>query len=640
MMIQCQHIAKGYGANTILTDVTCDIGNKERVGLIGRNGCGKTTLLKLINGSEKPEAGQLAIKKGARIGYLEQVPYTEGHETVRDVLERSFAEPKRWQQEMRELEQLMSEHTLVADERQFADLLQRYGERQERFERAGGYELEARLARVAAGLGIPESQFARSFASLSGGEKTKIGLASMLLAEPDILLLDEPTNHLDMAAIDWLEQFLQAYAGTVVVISHDRYFLDRVVTKIIELEDGEAITYYANYTNYQKEKEARLLQQFADYQEQQKKMKQMQESIKQLIEWGNRSNPPNAGFHRRAASMQKALDRMVKLKRPNLERKAMELDINLRDRSGVQVVTLERVSKSYDGKKLFHDASERLRYGERVALIGGNGTGKSTLLKCILGKEHLDEGEVKLGSRVDVGYLAQDDAPASEESSVLTYFREAVGMEAGEARGQLARFLFMGTDVFKRVRSLSGGEWSRLRFAILMHEKPNLLILDEPTNHLDIDSREALEDALEDFPGTVLAVSHDRYFINRIASKIWALENGRLVSVHGSFEHYKAKGVEAQQQMLAASSTQRDPVPRAEHSTDAAGISARTTALRIRRLEEHISELEAKLHELDHALAAPENADNASLLAALFVEREALQSELAPLYEKWLAASN
>ncbi|MBN3522566.1 ribosomal protection-like ABC-F family protein [Paenibacillus apiarius] len=653
MMIQCQQVQKGYGAESVLLEVTCDIGEGERVGLIGRNGTGKTTLLQLLNGNEKPDGGQISIRKGARIGYLDQVPRCGDDETVRDVLDRAFREPKRWLAEMRELERLMAAPEEAGGEAAFEGLLHRYGELQEKFERAGGYDIDARVGRVAGGLGIPDSQHGRLFTSLSGGEKTKVGLAAMLIEEPDVLLLDEPTNHLDMQAIDWLERFLQTYTGTVVVISHDRYFLDRVVTKIIELEDGEAATYHTNYTGFQQEKQARLLQQFADYQEQQKKMKKMQETIKQLIEWGNRANPPNPGFHRRAASMQKALDRMVKLKRPVMDRKAMELELQQGDRSGNQVLTLEDVAKAFGERLLFSGVRELLRYGERVALIGENGSGKSTLLKCILGIEAPDEGEIRLGSRVDVGYLAQEPAPVNETATVLQHFREAVGMEEGEARGRLARFLFCGADVFKSVRSLSGGEWSRLRFALLMHRQPNLLVLDEPTNHLDIDSREALEEALEDFPGTVLAVSHDRYLINRLAEKIWSLEQGRLVTVHGNFEHYKAKAESARGGGASSEGRERDGAKRS-CGTASKGPAPHTDAERTRsngsggshdraadpvRLERDIAGLEQELRSLDAAMMAPALAADAEKLAVLHAEREALQAKLEAMYEAWLDAA-
>lgn len=683
-MIQCQQVQKGYGAESVLLEVTCDIGENERVGLIGRNGTGKTTLLQLLNGSEKPDGGQISIRKGTRIGYLDQVPRSGDDETVRDVLERAFCEPRQWLAEMRELERIMAEPEQAGGADGFERLLYRYGDLQEKFERAGGYDIDAHVGRVAGGLGIPDTQYGRLFASLSGGEKTKVGLAAMLIEEPDVLLLDEPTNHLDMQAIDWLERFLQAYTGTVVVISHDRYFLDRVVTKIIELEDGEAVTYHTNYTGFQQEKEARLLQQFANFQEQQKKIKKMQETIKQLIEWGNRANPPNPGFHRRAASMQKALDRMVKLKRPMMERRAMELELQQGDRSGNQVLTLEDVGKAFGERVLFSGVRELLRYGERVALIGENGSGKSTLLKCILGVEAPDEGEIRLGSRVDVGYLAQEAAPEDENATVLQHFREAVGMEEGEARGRLARFLFCGADVFKSIRSLSGGEWSRLRFALLMHRQPNLLVLDEPTNHLDIDSREALEEALEEFPGTVIAVSHDRYFINRLAVKIWSLEEGQLVTVHGNFDNYKAKADSAREGGASPKGREREDAARStrtarkvpasqvdaarthanpsgctarQKSLDQAGAgktmaargqadeAARTggrlheSAADPARLERDIAELEQELRSLDAAMMAPALAADAEKLAVLHAEREALQAKLEMMYEAWMDAA-
>lgn len=646
MMIQCQQLQKSFGANPVLLNITCEIGEQERIGLIGRNGCGKTTLIQLISGREKPDAGQLSIKKGARIGSLEQMPQQREGESVREVLERAFAKPKQWLQEMRELEQLMGDSMLIANELKYAELLRRYGELQERFERAGGYDIDARVGKVAAGLSIAEAQFERPYASLSGGEKTKVGLASMLLEEPDILLLDEPTNHLDMQAIDWLERFLQSYAGTIVVISHDRYFLDHVVTKIIEIEDGEAITYHTNYSGFQQEKEARLLLEFAAYKEQQKKIKKMKEAIKQLIEWANAANPPNAGLYRRAASMQKALDRMTKLKRPILERRAMELELQQRDRSGVQVVTLDRISKAYGAKTLFTEANELLRYGERVTLIGDNGSGKSTILKCILGEETPDTGEIKLGARVEIGYLAQEEIPADADGNVLAYFRAAVGIEEGEARNRLARFLFCGTDVFKSVRSLSGGEWSRLRFALLMYKQPNLLILDEPTNHLDIDSREALEEALADYPGTVLTVSHDRYFINRITHKIWALEQGQLVPVHGNYEQYK----EHTAQRAALLEQQASPPAAARNSAanDCESTPPRTqrsprnasSANNTSRLEQEIGALEQRLQQLDAAMLEPANAADAAKLTVLYQERIELQATLDSLYETWMSITS
>lgn len=653
MIISCQNVQKYHGAQLVLSDITFDIRQGEKIGLIGRNGCGKTTLFTLLSGEERPDQGQISIRRGSTAGVLSQIQEADDAETVYSVLQRSFAEPLQWQERLRELEQEMSRLNAETSEHAWNKLLQEYGSLQEKFEAAGGYEIEATIQRVASGLGISPAQYDRQFASLSGGEKTKVGLAGLLLRRPDILLLDEPTNHLDMEAIEWLEQFLQSYEGTVLAISHDRYFLDAVVKKVVEIEDGEAITYHTNYSGYQIEKEARLLQQFADYQEQQKKIKQMQESIKRLIEWGNRSNPPNPSFHRRAASMQKALDRMVKVKRPVMERKAMDLQLQQEDRTGNQAVILDRISKSYGGRRLFAEASDILRYGETTALIGGNGAGKSTLLRMILGQEAADSGSIALGSRAVVGYLAQEAVPEDGKLSVLRYFREEAGMEEGEARGQLARFLFFGSDVFKTIANLSGGEWTRLRFAVLMHRRPNLLILDEPTNHLDIDSREALEEALEEFPGTVLAVSHDRYFINRCFGKLWAIEDGQFSAFSGNYEYYKEKQAEkAAVSSAAGSVSTRGGAPaqteasvkptspkmpqESDSSLSPSANSSRKPRTRTVSWEQEIAAAEDQLSRIDTEMLDPAIASDAANLAGLQLTRNAAQEKLDELYSGWM----
>ncbi|MFD1179266.1 ribosomal protection-like ABC-F family protein [Paenibacillus puldeungensis] len=649
MMIQCQNIQKYYGAELVLSDVTFEIKEGETVGLIGRNGTGKTTMMKLLTGSEQPDQGQLFIRKNTRIGALSQIPDVREGETVYDVLLTAFTHLRQMQAEMQRLETDMAASSTgdngSGSHATLEVMLGQYGALQEAFERGGGYEIEASIEKVSAGLSIPADQFSRPFFSLSGGEKTKIGLAVILLQQPDLLLLDEPTNHLDMAAIEWLESFLRSFAGTTIVISHDRYFLDAVTSKIVELEDGEAFTYPCNYSAYKEEKEQRLLQQFADYQEQQKKIKKMQETIKQLIEWGNRSNPPNPGFHRRAASMQKALDRMVKLKRPILERKRIDLQLQQSDRSGKDAILLREVGTLVGGRRLFSGINHTLRYGETAALIGGNGAGKSTLLKNILGFEAHAEGEIRLGSRVDVGYLAQQTAPSDHDETVLQYFRDEIGIETGEARNQLARFLFYGADVFKKVSSLSGGEWTRLRLAILMHRKPNLLLLDEPTNHLDIDSREALEEALEEYPGTLLAVSHDRYFINKIAGQIWELDHGRMRVTFGSYEDYKEElarmNVQAGTIGTDTSTAKNSPINIEVNMAGAlskkpkvAGKTQANPSL-LRKLEGDIAALEAELAAVDAAMLEPEAAFDASRLTEIQSRRDDLQQRLEELMERY-----
>ncbi|MDN4620210.1 ABC-F family ATP-binding cassette domain-containing protein [Paenibacillus sp. PsM32] len=537
IMIACQQVQQYYGAEHVLTEVTFEIHSGAKVGLIGMNGAGKTTLFRILSGQDKPFQGEVHIQKGSRVGYLQQMPVYDPHITILEVLQESFAHLTQLQERMEQLSIQMADEHL--DEKQMQRVLQQYGEALDTFERGGGYEMSATIDRIANGLGIPAEHYDRLFEGLSGGEKTKVGLARLLLTDPDILLLDEPTNHLDMDAVVWLEQFISQSPATVIVISHDRYFLDKVVHQIVELEDGEATTYPMSYSAYREEKQRRLVRQFEDYKDQQKEIKRIKESIKRLIEWGNRSNPPNPSFHRKAASMQKALDRMEKVKRPIMDRAQMELDLKQKDRSGDRVLVLDQVNKRYGDKVLLDQASALLRYGENAAIIGGNGAGKTTLLRMILQQEPIDSGTLTLGSRTEVGYLAQEAAPPDLGETVLQWFKLAAKMEEGEARGQLAKFLFYGSDVFKKVSGLSGGEWSRLRLAILMHERPNLLILDEPTNHLDISAREALEEALEEFPGTILTVSHDRYFINRIADQIWSLNGGELSVNIGNYEDWR-----------------------------------------------------------------------------------------------------
>ncbi|WP_223066058.1 ribosomal protection-like ABC-F family protein [Paenibacillus caui] len=660
MIIQCQHIQKYYGAELVLSDISFEVGSGEKVGLIGRNGAGKTTLLRLISGIEKPDGGQLAIQKGTRIGVLAQLPAGRPGQTVYSKLQEAFEDLLCCQEEMNRLAAEMSGADEDAEASQ--EMLRRYGQLLDAFERGGGYEIESAIDRVARGLGIPEEQYEQPFASLSGGEKTKVGLAVVLLQNPDLLVLDEPTNHLDLPAVLWLEEYLRSFGGTVMVISHDRYFLDAVTGKTVEIEDGEALTYHGNYTHFKKEKEAMLLRQFADYQEQQKKIKKMQEAIKQLIEWGNRSNPPNAGFHRRAASMQKALDRMVKLKKPILERKSIDLRLEQHDRTGKLALVIQDAAKSYGNRRLFGGLNATLFYGDCAVLIGGNGTGKSTLLKCVVGQEALDEGSAQAGSRADIGYLAQESVPAHMRDTVLDYFRREAAMESGEARGQLARFLFYGADVFKRVGDLSGGEWTRLRLAVLMRQKPNLLLLDEPTNHLDIESREALEEALEEYGGSMLAVSHDRYFINRIASRIWSLEEGRLSDYAGNYDDYleqreKLQGAGRQTGQTGSITAAKPSSSSASASAAGSGIGpsrkqsaqagspqaagknsrSAANASSIARLERDIEAAEAAIARLDEAMMQPETACDAGKLQELQQEREALKSQADDMYRRYFA---
>lgn len=638
MIVSCQNVKKYHGAQLVLEQITFEIPEGGRVGLIGRNGCGKTTLLRLIAGEERPDEGELAIRKDTRIGYLKQIPEAEEHLTVYDILARGYREVLQLKDRMGELEQAMSDPALAEDPDRLTELLRQYASAQERFEHGGGYEMEARIAQVAAGLRIDAGQFGRGYGSLSGGEKTKVALASLLIERPTLLLLDEPTNHLDLRGVEWLEDYLRDYGGTCVIVSHDRYFLDKVVTRIVEIEDGEASLYLTSYSEYVKEKEERLLRQFAQYQEQQKQIAKMKETIKQLETWGRIGG--NEKFFRRAASMRKALDRMEKIKRPVLDPKTADFAAGAADRSGTDVIAFEGLTKSFGSRAILDRVDGSLRYGDKTAIVGDNGAGKSTLFKLLLGEISPDGGEVRLGARVEIGYLGQEEKPAGK-TSILEFFKEEAQLEEGEARRLLAKQLFYGPDVFKSLSSISGGEWTRLRLALLMHRKPNLLLLDEPTNHLDIVSREALEEALDEFPGTVLVVSHDRYFMNRIAGRIWEVRNGGLTSFLGHYDDYRERRIrlgvadDLSATRVSASVTTASTSAGGAETKRAKAPAAKTEAAR--DLESAISGAEAELGRLDAELESAGTTADAADLAKAWERREKLQERLDRLYEEWMA---
>ncbi|WP_044782971.1 ribosomal protection-like ABC-F family protein [Bacillus thuringiensis] len=530
------NVTKSFGGNIIFENISLEIKNGERVGLVGRNGSGKTTIFGLLTGMESLDAGAIHMKKGTRIGHVAQIPKFDEAMTVYDVLSSAFKVEKELEKEMHALEKNMAEEQ---EQSSLQKLMERYGVIQEKFAFLGGYEIEANIMKVANGLQVTDL-FSRVFTELSGGEQTKVSLAYMLLQKPDLLLLDEPTNHLDLFAVEWLEQFLKEYNGTVMVISHDRYFLDEVVTKIFDLEDGEIHVYHTNYSQFVEEKEERLLQEFQAYQEQQKKIKKMKEAIKRLREWANQANPPNEGLHKRARNMERALERIEKLKRPILERKQMGLQFEGQERSGKDVVVMKEVSKGFAGRPLFEQANLHVRFQERAAIVGRNGTGKTTLLKLLLKEMEPEAGAIRVGSSVKIGYLSQHTYE-NMKSNVLEAFRENVAVTEGEARHILAKFLFYGPAVFKKVTQLSGGEKMRLRLAQLMYQDINFLILDEPTNHLDIESREVLEEALEQYNGTILAVSHDRYFLNKLFEKTYWIDECKLFEFAGNYAWARQK---------------------------------------------------------------------------------------------------
>lgn len=622
-MIICSanKIAKMYGGNSIFEDISIEIKEKERVGLVGRNGSGKTSLMRLLAGEETPDSGEIHWKKGTAIGYLTQIPDYHDSTAVKDVLKSAFSMLLQMEEKMETLEATMETETNAA---QLQKLVEEYGYIQEQYVGNGGYEIESSMEKIAHGLNI-QRLIDQPFSALSGGEKTKVGLGLMLLKQPDLLLLDEPTNHLDLMAVEWLGNFLKEYNGTVLVISHDRYFLDEVANKIIDLEDGAVTTYHTNFTGFVKEKEAKLLREFQTYEEQQKKIKKMKEAIKQLKDWANRANPPSAALHKRAKNMERALEKIEKLNRPILNRKKMNLEIETADRSGNDVIILKDVSKCFDDKLLFEDVNMHITYRDRVAVIGENGTGKSTLLQLILQQLRPDKGEVKVGSNVKIGYLSQNIFSTIKEETVIEIFRSEVNVAEGEARGILAKFMFYGHTVFQKVSQLSGGERMRLRLAQLMHQDINLLILDEPTNHLDIESREVLEEALEDFSGSLLTVSHDRYFLNKLFGKVYWIESKKIRCFEGNYTWAKEKMTKLKEDAVQLRMEKKKEIPSQQNEP------IKNRSMGKENLEKDLVTLEVRIAELAKKLL---EAEELELLQQLYQEKEDLEQDWLELCDQ------
>ncbi|CAI8959931.1 ATP-binding cassette, subfamily F, member 3 [Brevibacillus sp. IT-7CA2] len=635
IIVATQQLQKSYGADPVLQDITLEIKVGERVGIVGPNGAGKTTLFKLLAGIEGPDSGELFRAKGTIWAYLPQTPKYPTEWTGADVVASAFADVIKLQEQMRELEQQMG--LLYENEQELNRLMLRYQKLQDEFEQLDGYHWETKMTQVTQGLGVSSELLATPFAQLSGGEKTKAGLAKLLCQQSDVLLLDEPTNHLDVESMEWLEEFLKNYQGTILIISHDRYFLDAVVTSVYHVDGGEAEFYIGNYSAFATEREERLLRQFAAYQEQQKQIKKMKETIKRLKEWGNRSNPPNEAFHRRAKSMEKALARIERIERPKMEADRMGLQFMKTDRSGQDVLKATGVQKTFGGKQLFADASFLLRFGERKALLGPNGCGKSTLIRMLLGEVEPDAGTLKIGSSVKVGYLSQQALEGDQNQRLIDVFREVARVTEPEARHLLARFMFYGEQVFKRIGQLSGGERMRLRLAQMMHQEINLLILDEPTNHLDIEARETLEEALADFRGSLFIISHDRYFLQKMADGVFWVENKRLIHDVGSYEEAREK----QKQRIAARASKpeeierKQPVIKQVQETAVTNATAKRPNLyKLAELEQKIASLEGRKGELTSLLQS-EGADYEQLVAWQQAIDQ-VQQEIEVTFSSWM----
>lgn len=620
--IQVKDLVKSFEVgHNVLDGLTFQIDQGERVGLLGKNGAGKTTLFKILTGELDYDEGQVTLAPGRRLGLISQIPVYPPEYTVEDVLRTAFSRQQALAEEMRALEARMA-----AGESD-SDILRRYDRLSERFMAFGGYDTDVAVNKVANGLSIPDSQRSQLFSSLSGGEKTRVNLGRLILEDTDILLLDEPTNHLDLHATEWLEEYIRAFRGTVVVISHDRYFLDRIVTRVIEVLDGKAEFYSGNYSFYAVEKERRYQERMKQYLKEQAKIQQLEKAAEQLRLWAFQGMDKT---YRRAISMEKRIERMRTTAKPTKAKK-MDARFSTAEFHGDEVLSLRGVSKSYEEKHLFDGITLKVEGGERIALIGDNGTGKSTLIKMIVGELYPDDGRIRTGPQVRCAYLPQIvhfDHP--DWNLVENMMAAKKGLSAQSARNRLAAYEFQGEDVMKPVSVLSGGEQSRLRLCMLMDDEINFLILDEPTNHLDIASREWIEEAVEAYDGTLLFVSHDRYFINRFATRIWELADGTVTDYPMGFAQYRQ--VKAQEEAEKTEPPKQQPKEKTERPRPA-NRAQQTARKHLTICERDIAKAEERMAALDADMEAA--ACDYEKLQALVQEKEAAQAELDALYEKW-----
>ncbi len=683
--LSINNLTKFYGANKIFETICFEVKTGERIGLIGKNGCGKTTIMKIIMGrfkesnlnlqgwfedtgqvqvgeapygeevSEDYQAGEVNLRKGIKVGYLNQIPvYSEDTKAI-DVIRMAFQKVFDLKRRLSELEGVLQ----TSSGEKLEKALLSYGRLTEEYEIAGGYELETKINKITEGLKINDILKQLPFHSLSGGEKTRVILAKILLEEPDILLLDEPTNHLDLETTEWLEGFLKEYKGSVLIISHDRYFLDNVAMKIVELEFSRANIYMGNYSYYVLEKERRFLIDYRNYINQQKKIEQMEKQIERYRIWGNMRDSET--MFKRAKELEKRLEKIEVLDKPVLEGRKVRLNQDSTNRSGKMVLETNHLSKSFGDTVLLKDIDMKVYYQDSACIIGRNGCGKSTLLKLILGELKPDYGTVKIGAQVKIGYLPQQVVFEDEDQTILEYFSGFHNITYEAARNQLARVLFFKDDVHKKIRFLSGGEKSRLRLCSLTFEKVNFMILDEPTNHLDIDSREVLEETLTAFEGTLLFVSHDRYFINKVAGKIMSFENNHLITYPGDYTYYqeelqkvgkfedqsneKARGLSNLLKVFEDDKRYKKEQPQKSYEkkpsigvemnqysrTDNKSRKLNTQKSDI--LENEIAAIEAALKALEQEIN--NNNSNFEYLQELFLKKETMEKELDFAYDKW-----
>ncbi len=638
MILSCQNISKAFVENQVLKNVSFHIEDHEKAAIVGINGAGKTTLLRIIVGEMTPDDGQVVLAKDKTLGYLAQNSTVDTSHTIYEELLSVKADLLRLEEKIRECENNMKH----ADGDALEDLMKQYTSLTHAFETGGGYLYRSELVGVLKGLGFTEDEFSKPVATLSGGQKTRVALGRLLLQNPDLIILDEPTNHLDMNSIAWLETYLLNYKGAVLIVSHDRYFLDRIAGKVIEIDQSKATTFMGNYSDYAVKKEQLRVAAWNAYMNQQRDIKHQEEVIEKLKSFNREKSI------KRAESREKMLDKIEVIEKPSEVRTDMKLTLTPRILSGNDVLTVEHLSKSFDSHKLFTDVNFEIKRGEHVAIIGDNGSGKTTLLKILNGLVPADQGTFRLGSNVEIGYYDQEHHVLHSEKTLFEEISDDYPyLNNTQIRNVLAAFLFTGEDVFKRISDLSGGERGRVSLAKLVLSNANFLILDEPTNHLDIMSKEILEDALNGYEGTILYVSHDRYFINRTAHRILDLTEGQFVSYVGNYDYYLEKhdtvmaAIEASApQNTDADNTAAAKAAESEVKLDWKAQKEEQARLRkkendLKKCEEKIAELEARISEIDTEMSDPAIGTQVAKLQELTKEQAACQEQLEKLYEQW-----
>lgn len=638
MILSCQNISKAFVENQVLKNVSFHIEDHEKAAIVGINGAGKTTLLRIIVGEMTPDDGQVVLAKDKTLGYLAQNSTVDTSHTIYEELLSVKADLLRLEEKIRECENDMKH----ADGDALEDLMKQYTSLTHAFETGGGYLYRSELVGVLKGLGFTEDEFSKPVATLSGGQKTRVALGRLLLQNPDLIILDEPTNHLDMNSIAWLETYLLNYKGAVLIVSHDRYFLDRIAGKVIEIDQSKATTFMGNYSDYAVKKEQLRVATWNAYMNQQRDIKHQEEVIEKLKSFNREKSI------KRAESREKMLDKIEVIEKPSEVRTDMKLTLTPLILSGNDVLTVEHLSKSFDSHKLFTDVNFEIKRGEHVAIIGDNGSGKTTLLKILNGLVPADQGTFRLGSNVEIGYYDQEHHVLHSEKTLFEEISDDYPyLNNTQIRNVLAAFLFTGEDVFKRISDLSGGERGRVSLAKLVLSNANFLILDEPTNHLDIMSKEILEDALNGYEGTILYVSHDRYFINRTAHRILDLTEGQFISYVGNYDYYLEKhdtvmaAIEASTPQSAdADNTAATKAAESEVKLDWKAQKEEQARLRkkendLKKCEEKIAELEARISEIDTEMSDPAIGTQVAKLQELTKEQTSCQEQLEKLYEQW-----